>query len=58
MCQVLCGVCLEPGPPSMAMLAVLLSASAAAGPYNGNYYGCKDSASKALKYCDKTLSDT
>ena len=41
----------------MAMLAVLLGASAAAGPYKGNYYGCITPASKAEKYCDKSLSD-
>ena len=39
--------------------ALLLGASAvgADAQFKGNYYGCQDAASKAEKYCDKTLPD-
>ena len=43
----------------MVLRAGLLLAvgSAAAQNFKGNYYGCQDAASKAEKYCDKTLAD-
>ena len=49
-------------PPLVRMLSILLHSAAAHGAasasFNGNYYGCKDAAAKAEKYCDKSLPDS
>eukprot|EP01044_Picomonas_judraskeda_P038618 COSAG03_NODE_18116_length_361_cov_1.347328_1_plen_54_part_10 len=39
------------------MLVAALLLGGATAQFKGNYYGCQDAASKAEKYCDKTLPD-
>jgi hypothetical protein len=41
-----------------AVLLLGAVGAATAQQFKGNYYGCTDAASKAEKYCDKTLSDS
>eukprot|EP01052_Picozoa_sp_SAG31_P068477 SAG31_NODE_27285_length_428_cov_1.100304_1_plen_104_part_10 len=41
-----------------AALLVGIVGVGASSALKGNYYGCQDAASKAQKYCDKTLSDS
>ena len=41
----------------LLLLLLLQAAFISHASFAGNYFGCKDAASKSEKYCDTTISD-